>query len=153
MGCLRYYILVGLMVASAAQAQTSYHAGPGGMMKTTQEARGWQVQIQPLCLENLEHQPRDDVMYQAGTGVDGWVVPSPHLYGEPYHVELEDVRIPMRIPLAEYIENPEDYRIPLDETFIDVGMVTIDEEQVYMNGQPLNHGSEEMRILCEMAEQ
>jgi predicted secreted protein len=134
-----------IVVAASAQARVTIRGGAGDV---------WQSRIQPYCPSTaILHEPRDDVTYQPGTGNDGWSVTSPHLYGEPYQVELRDIRIPARIPLRDYIDDPENYRVPLDEMFIDVGTISVDDHQVYMNGEPLNRDSEALRILCEMAQE
>lgn len=112
---------------------------------------GMVIVTRDVCARLQVYQPAPDVAYQPGVDVEGNPVAPADLPGSnDLDIDLDDIAIDPRIPLARFHGDP-DAKLPvLGEAEIDVGRITFREGRPYLGGRPLR-SAEEHALATECA--
>lgn len=150
------FIMMAVLVPVSAGAE-GYSAGHKAVM-----ARHGTVVVQkslcqrlseeyPEAYASLRHEPDDDVLYSAEDELN---MPSAYVEGtEPLEVDITQIRIPVKVPLQDYVSNPSAYNLNMQELFVEVGTLSFDESgRLLMDGKPLRKDIAELVEACRIAE-
>ena len=121
-----------VLAMAAATAQEPY-APENGVVIVTHD----------VCARLQVYEPAPDVAYQPGVDVDGNPVAPAELPGSnDLDIDLDDIAIDPRIPLARFDGDPQARQPVLGEAEIDLGPITFREGRPYLGGRPLRSAEE-----------
>jgi hypothetical protein len=105
-----------------------------------------------FCDALIKHTPRADVAYQAGVDAQGKAVTSADLPGQPQMQIPSKINIPLTLNLAKTLNlntNTYPYNQLGSGTEAQLGMLTVDGDQVLFNGKPISDTQQDnLAVLC-----
>lgn len=131
---LRLALLLGLLAGPAAAADTLQIGGETITISRTD------------CLEIVKHVPAPDVAYQPGVDVRGKPVVPADVGGSPAIKVPENFTIDITVKLDERFGMPATPDLYKPEA--NIGVVTVEGDKAYFNGQPL--ATESINELAEI---
>ncbi len=151
---LTYLTIIGILCAMAwpAQAQLSVEPQHRPMPPSvTAEMVRKEVVRHAICRYITRHVPRDDIVYQPDADMEGSannIAFVPAHITPPYEYDLSNFRIDLEIPLSDYAPHlAGDKRTR--SALINAGTVTIENNEVLLNGEPLGWDSQALAAECQ----